>query len=145
MATHRDPSTSRPSFAAPVAPPVKVSALQEAIRARAQEIYDRRGRIPGRDVQNWTQAEAEVMQEWSEKAWPGKEPSERSIVGRTAVVVHVNGVEYIGEYTPDQADGYRPGEFDRGQHIPIRFAGGKMFVTRPNGTELETTLINHSA
>jgi hypothetical protein len=131
-ASHRDPSTSKPSL---TAAPVKVSALQEAIRARAEEIYERNGRVPGRDVQNWTQAEAEVMQEWSERA----------VVGRTAVVVNVNGVEYIGEYSPDHADGYRPGEFDRGQPVPIRFADGKMFVTRPNGTELETILINHSA
>ena len=85
-------------------------------------------------MQNWTQAEIEIMQELAER------PS-----ARTAIIVNINGVEYIGEYKLAEADGYRPGEFDLGQPVPIRFAGEKMFVTRPNGTELETTLIKHSA
>lgn len=32
---------------------------QEAIRRRAEEIYIRNGRIPGRDNENWAQAEQE--------------------------------------------------------------------------------------
>jgi hypothetical protein len=130
--SYRDPSNRKSSLTA--------TGLQAAIRARAREIYERSGKLPGRDVQNWTQAEAEVMQEWSEKEW-----SKSPVAGRTAIVVNINGVEYIGEYTPVEADGYRPGEFDRGQHVPIRIVGSKMFVTRPNGTELETTLINNRA
>jgi hypothetical protein len=135
MSAQHSKHPSSKFFSPSLAVPGTERGLQEAIRLRAQELYDRSGRVPGRDVQNWTQAEAEVMQEWSERA----------VVGRTAVVVNVNGVEYIGEYSPDHADGYRPGEFDRGQPVPIRFANGKMFVTRPNGTELETTLVNRSA
>lgn len=33
----------------------------EEIARRAREIYEQSGRVPGRDVQNWLQAEAELM------------------------------------------------------------------------------------
>jgi Protein of unknown function (DUF2934) len=105
--------------------------MQEAIRRRAEEIYIRSGKIPGCDVQNWMQAEKEVRQEFATRA-------ER----RTAVVINVNGVRYTGEYTQDSAGGYTPGEFRQGQPIPVRFSGDKMFVKRPNGSELETTIVN---
>ena len=102
----------------------------EAIRRRAEEIYVRNGRIPGRDLENWTQAEREIMREASEHA--GR---------RTAIVVKVNGVQYIGEYTPDCADGYTPGEFTKGVPVPVRFDGDRMFVKRPGGKELETRVV----
>ena len=35
----------------------------ELTRRRAEEIYIRNGRIPGRDVENWTQAEEEIRAE----------------------------------------------------------------------------------
>lgn len=35
----------------------------EAIRQRAEEIYKRNGRIAGRDVENWVQAETEIQRE----------------------------------------------------------------------------------
>lgn len=107
------------------------SSRQEAIRRRAEEIYERAGRVPGHDVQNWIQAESEIRREYGALS-----------SSRTAVVVTVNGVQYVGEYSLDQADGYRPGEFGRGEPVPIRFSGEKMFVTRPNGSELETTIVN---
>jgi hypothetical protein len=37
--------------------------MKEAIRIRAEEIYIRNGRIPGRDLDNWTQAETEILRE----------------------------------------------------------------------------------
>ena len=37
--------------------------LHELTRRRAEEIYIRNGRIPGRDVENWTQAEEEIRAE----------------------------------------------------------------------------------
>jgi len=36
------------------------SPLEEAIRRRAYELYELRGRVDGLDVQDWTQAEAEI-------------------------------------------------------------------------------------
>lgn len=105
------------------------SELHEVIRRRAEEIYIRSGRVPGRDVENWAQAEQEIQRA---TAGAGR---------RKAVVVRVNGVQYFGEYRPEACDGYRPGEFGKGNFVPVRFAGNKMFVKRPNGKELETTIV----
>ena len=110
--------------------PTIVPDQNEAIRRRAEEIYIRNGRIPGRDVENWAQAEQEILQEFADR--PHR---------KTAIVVRVNGAEYIGEYNPESSDGYVPGEFGAGASVPVRFHGDKMFVKRPNGKELETTIV----
>jgi hypothetical protein len=34
--------------------------LREAMRRRAEEIYEKSGRIPGRDLHNWALAEAQI-------------------------------------------------------------------------------------
>ena len=103
--------------------------LHDAIRKRAEQIYLRSGRIAGRDLENWAQAESEIMLQM--------EKGQR----RTAVVIEVNGVQYVGEYDPDGCDGYVPGEFQSGAELSIRFAGEKMFVRRANGSDLETTIV----
>lgn len=108
--------------------------MQDAIRRRAEEIYIRNGRIPGRDVENWVQAEQEVLVEAAEH-------SSR----RTAVVVAVDGVQYVGEYEREAAGGYIPGEFAAGDPVPVRFEGDHMFVQRRNGRELKTTLVNKAS
>jgi len=105
------------------------SDLQESIRRRAEEIYIRSGRVHGRDEQNWSQAEFEVLQELERAS------------RRMAVVVRVNGVQYVGEYKPEAAEGYLPGEFGPGASVPVRLDGDKMFVKRSNGKELETTIV----
>lgn len=103
--------------------------MHDAVRKRAEEIYIRNGRIPGRDLENWADAELEVMQEIEKAQWCA------------AVIVDVNGVKYVGEYDPIACDGYKPGEFSQGAPVPVRFHGDKMFVKRPNGRELETTIV----
>ena len=105
--------------------------LHERIRRRAEEIYIRNGRVPGRDVENWKQAEQEILSEAQQHR-------------RTAVVVRVNGVQYVGEYKAESADGYEPGELGSGSAVAVRFAGDRMFVKRPNGKELETVLVRKS-
>jgi len=105
--------------------------LQESIRRRAEEIYVRNGRVPGRDLENWAQAESEVRAEAA--------PTEPRI--RRAIVLKINGMQYVGEYRPESSDGYLPGEFEPGAPIPVRFEDDKMFVTRPDGRELETTVV----
>lgn len=110
--------------------PTVVPDRHEAIRRRAEEIYIRNGRIPGRDAENWAQAEQEILREF------GEQPARK-----TAIIVRVNGAEYIGEYNPESSDGYVPGEFGAGASVPVRFHGDKMFVKRPNGKELETTIV----
>ena len=103
--------------------------LQEATRRRAEEIYVQSGRIPGRDVENWTQAEREIREQ--------PEKGNR----RAAILVRVNGSQYVGEYCPDSADGYVPGEIGVGSSVSVRLKGDKMYVKRPNGRELETTIV----
>jgi hypothetical protein len=114
----------------PTANPLPKPDQHEAIRRRAEEIYIRNGRIPGRDLENWAQAEREILRETTQ-----------SPTRRTAIVVSVNGVQYVGEYALESADGYAPGEFSKGVPVPVRFHGDKMFVKRPNGKELETTIV----
>ena len=104
--------------------------MHEAIRIRAEQIYFRNGCIPGRDMENWSQAEREILQELVEAP-----------TRHTAVVVKVNGMQYVGEYDPEFSDGYHPGEFGPGVRVPVRFDGDKMFIKRPNGKELETTIV----
>ncbi len=102
----------------------------EAIRRRAEEIYIRNGRVPGRDLENWAEAEQEIARE-----------SAQVQNRRTAIIVRVNGTEYVGEYNPASSDGYLPGEFNPGASVPVRFHGEKMLVKRPNGKILETTIV----
>lgn len=103
--------------------------LRESIRSRAEEIYIRSGRIPGRDLENWSQAEKEIRRELEKPA------------RRRAILVRIQGVNYIGEYHAETSDAYMPGEFQHGEFIRIRIAGNRMFVRRPNGKELETRIV----
>ncbi len=108
--------------------------LSEAIRRRAEEIYHRNGGVPGKDLENWAQAEEEIRQEM-----------ETAHAARRAVVVSVDGVQYIGEYSPEASDNYNPGEFNLGAPVTVRFEGEKMFVKRPNGRELETKIVKRTS
>jgi Protein of unknown function (DUF2934) len=102
--------------------------VREAIRRRATEIYRSSGQAAGHDVENWCQAEAEVLREFSDHA-------------RSAVVVNVEGVVYTGEYESASADGYTAGEWSEGDPVPVRLEGDKLYLRRPNGRELETTIV----
>lgn len=107
-----------------------VEGLHEAIRRRAEQIYERNGKIPGRDIENWMQAEHEIRSETGLHA-----------ARRTAVVVKVDGIDYVGEYEFTAAEGYAPGEFSAGDPIAVRFEEDKMYLKRANGKELETTIV----
>lgn len=117
-------SSPDPSSAAITSPD-----LHETILKRAEEIYVRNGSVPGRDLENWAQAEQEILRE---RGFSTK---------RTAVVIDVDGVLYIGEYKSLSSNGYYAGEFDTGDEVSVRFEGEKMFVKRANGEELETTIV----
>jgi Protein of unknown function (DUF2934) len=112
--------------------PAAAPDWHEAIQRRAEEIYIRNGKIPGRDLQNWAQAEQEILHESAEP-----QPQSR----RTAIVVKVDGTAYVGEYDPSFSDGYLPGEFGPGVSVPVRFSGDRMYLKRPNGKILETTIV----
>ena len=126
---------AKPHSSAPDPRPVS-DALREAIRHRAEQIYIRSGKIPGHDLENWAKAEQEIRSESAAFEAP-----------KAFIVVEVDGVEYVGEYEPGSAGGYRAGEFEPNDPIPVRFEGDKMFVKRRNGKELETIVVqirNHS-
>ena len=103
--------------------------VQEAIRRRATELYQLGGKSEGRDIENWCQAEAEIVREFSVRPC------------RSAVVVSVEGVVYTGEYEPASADGYTAGEWQAGDPVPVRLDGDKLYLRRRNGLELETTIV----
>jgi len=105
------------------------SELQEAIRRRAAELFQKSGGLPGHDVENWYQAEAEILRESATHAV------------RRAVVVNVQGIVYTGEYDSTSADGYTPGEWKPRDRVPVRLAGDKLYLRRPNGRELQTTIV----
>jgi len=103
--------------------------LQEAIRRRATELFQRSGAVEGHDAENWYQAEAEILRESAGSPL------------RRAVVVNIRGVVYTGEYECTSADGYLPGEWKPGDPVSVRLAGEKLYLRRPNGRELKTTIV----
>lgn len=105
--------------------------MQEAIRRRAEQIYVWSGKVPGQDIENWALAEEQIKSEIAARQEPP----------RSAVVVRVDGVQYVGEYRQQLSDGYVPGELGTGAAVFVRFDGDKMFVKRPNGKELETVIV----
>jgi hypothetical protein len=110
---------------------VRGEDLREAIRQRAEQIYIESGRIPGRDNENWAQAERELRSQRASLIAPGK----------NAVVVKVDGVGFIGEFDKEASGGYIPGEFKAGGTVSVRFEGDRMFIRRPNGKELATRVV----
>jgi hypothetical protein len=121
---------SVPNSSSSVPTRILSAEFQEAIRRRAGEIYIESGMAEGFDVQNWTRAEAEIWKKYEGQSTP-----------RAAVVVSVNGYQYIGEYPLVTAEGYTPGEFGPGAPVPVRFAGDCMYLKRKNGRELNTTVV----
>jgi Protein of unknown function (DUF2934) len=115
-------------------PGMSTAEVHEAIRRRAEEIYENSGRIPNRDQQNWSLAEDEIRTELA-----------ASSSRKHAVVINVEGVQYVGEYDFALAAGYTPGEFAAGDPVRVRFNSGKMFVQRPNGRQLETRIVHMNA
>lgn len=122
-------SSSNPNPNGPAVSKSSTNEEQETVSRRAREIYEKGGKVAGRDLENWVQAEAEIVSELSR-------PSDR----RLALVVRVDGVKYVGEYNLASANGYAPGEFASGDPVPVRFVGNKMLVERPNGKVLETSI-----
>ena len=53
-------STDEPQKKATASPTVSASLSTEDIARRAYEIYEREGRQPGTELQNWLKAEAEL-------------------------------------------------------------------------------------
>ncbi len=103
--------------------------LLEAIRRRAAEIFRLSGGVAGRDIENWCRAEAEIL----------RESAGRPL--RRVVVINLAGVVYTGEYDSASAGDYTPGEWKAGDRVPVRLSGDKLYLRRPNGRELLTTIV----
>ncbi|MFZ1011471.1 MAG: DUF2934 domain-containing protein [Candidatus Sulfotelmatobacter sp.] len=102
--------------------------LQEAIRRRATELFRRSGAVPGHDLENWCQAELEILQEHAAQ------------LVRPAVVIRFEGVLYTCEYESAAVGSYTPGEWKPGESVPLRIAGDKVYLRRHDGSELETII-----
>jgi len=59
-ATPKTPSASK-NDAARVAPSSDTAKLDNKIRERAHQLYESRGREPGKEHQDWAQAEHEIL------------------------------------------------------------------------------------
>lgn len=105
--------------------------VEQAIRRRAEKLYEERGRVPGHQVEDWLQAEAEVLREIALAQLP--KPA--------LVVLRFAGALYTGEYDANHCEAYTPGEFRAGAPVEVRFAADRMYVKRPNGKELETRIV----
>lgn len=110
-------------------PELRSSTVEEAIRRRAEQLYVQRGKVPGHEIQDWLQAEAEVT---GKIAQPGKS---------AFVIIRFQGATYTGEYDVRSCADYRHGEFCPGSPVEISFNGDKMYLKRPNGKELETRVV----
>jgi hypothetical protein len=103
--------------------------LRSAIRNRAEEIFRRGGQIEGHDLENWCQAEAEVLREVDIR------------LTRPAIVINLDGVVYTGEYDLRTCGDYMPGEWKAGDRVPVRLEGDRLILRRPSGKELETYVV----
>lgn len=98
-------------------------------RNHAADVYRHSRAAEGPDREPWSRAEAEILRETSAQ------------LSRPVVVINLEGVVYTGEYDFASAGGYTPGEWQAGDHVPVRFEGDRLFLRRPNGQELETSIV----
>ena len=112
----------------------------EAVRQRAQQLYELHGKMPGHDLENWTQAEAEVRARLASQAVsrphvPAAQPTLRHLR------IKIDGVIYTGEYDPVTSGDYAPAEFDAGAPVEVCFEGDNMTLKRRNGEQLRTRIV----
>jgi|SRR3954462_9620371 len=99
----------------------------EAVRQRAQRLFEESGRVAGRDQENWLRAEAEIN-------------AEACACGKPAyVVIKFKGVTYTGEYDALTTD-YRPGEL-AGAPVKMNLESETMIITRSNGMQLTARIV----
>jgi hypothetical protein len=105
--------------------------LRELIARRARELWEQRGRADGHAEEDWLQAETEVLQ-----------ARQREAASKTCfIVVKFAGSVYTAAYDTEHCEGYRPGELRKGTPVPVRLADDKIYIKRPNGKELEATIL----
>lgn len=61
--------------------------LERKVRMRARQLYDERGRVEGRDLEDWVQAESEVLQSSIlAPLWNKRQERESALDQETALV-----------------------------------------------------------
>ena len=105
--------------------------MEEAIRRRARELWEQRGRLDGHAEEDWAQAEVEVNRTLLEQAHRRK----------ALIRIKVGDTIYTAEYDGEHAHGYQPGEFAPGKLLELRCADDKIYIKLPNGNELETRIV----
>ena len=128
-------------------------AVRKKIARRARELYELRGCVDGYALEDWVQAEREVMNQLAkEEAAPensnlpadtrAPSTSGPQLGRKTATIaVRVGTFVYTGEYETNRCTSYKPGTLRKGQPIEIRFDQDKMFIELPDGRELETRIV----
>jgi len=112
----------------------------EAVRQRAQQLYELHGKMPGHDLENWMQAEAEVRARLAAQVVSSPCDSEKQPTLRH-LRIKIDGVIYTGEYDPVTAGDYAPTEFDAGAPVEVLFEGDVMILKRQNGEQLRTRIV----
>jgi hypothetical protein len=104
---------------------VRTPEVENAIRLRAEKLYEARGRVAGHEVEDWLQAEAEILREL--QCFPKL----------ARVAVHFEGATYIGEYDAQHCDGYTRGEFRAGTPVELPFRGSDYVHEAPQRQRIE--------
>jgi hypothetical protein len=65
--TIKKPAVTKKSTASPASPKVNLQDFMEEIRARANEIYLKRGNAPGDELSDWLEAEKDIKKKYKIK------------------------------------------------------------------------------
>jgi hypothetical protein len=60
------------------------------------------------------------------------------------VSVRLSGTVYVAEYTPFHAAESLPADWSPGAAVQVRLAGHRLFLVRPDGTELGFAIVSHA-
>ena len=107
---------------------------EDEVRRRAQRLFEEGGRVLGHEVEDWLEAERELIEE-----------SVKAPAPPAYIVVKLNGVTYTGEYDPSHCDGYRPGEFEVSAPVRVRVDREQLIIQRPGGQQLQARIVRRSA
>lgn len=135
METHTDLFLQIPEPDHPASP-----EFMKAVRQRARQLYELHGRVPGHDLENWMQAEAEVGARLAAQAVSSPHDVEAPHKVRH-VKIKIDHVIYTGEYDPATSGQYKPTEFNAGAPVEVFFEGDSMILKRRNGEPLRTRIV----
>jgi hypothetical protein len=83
-------------------------SLHDEIAKAAYELYEKSGRIHGRDLENWINAERIVMARYAKKRRPGEEPMEETTEVTTMEEIPVEPFPQVAKVSPEEAEKEAP-------------------------------------